>query len=202
MDFRNALDLMKQGYKVKLPSWAGYWCFDADADAIEIHCKDGTVLFDCTQRLLYTLENTLSNDWIVVGDVDTPIPKGIFFGFGDAIRLLKQGFKVCRKGWNGKAQYIELATNIGYVSAEGDIVNCEHKAIGSAAIAFVGTSGVQIGWLASQADMLADDWCFFEEIVKTSCACEENYYTCDCESNCNCRDTCDNGSNARNDDSK
>ena len=25
-------------------------------------------------------------------------------------------------------------------------------------LAFVGTSGVQIGWLASQADMLADDW--------------------------------------------
>ena len=26
------------------------------------------------------------------------------------------------------------------------------------ALAFVGTSGVQMGWLASQADMLADDW--------------------------------------------
>lgn len=27
-------------------------------------------------------------------------------------------------------------------------------------IAFVGTSGVQMGWLASQADMLAEDWVF------------------------------------------
>ena len=26
------------------------------------------------------------------------------------------------------------------------------------AIAFVGTSGVQIGWLASQSDMLSGDW--------------------------------------------
>ncbi len=26
------------------------------------------------------------------------------------------------------------------------------------AIAFVGTSGVQLGWLASQADMLSEDW--------------------------------------------
>lgn len=43
-----------------------------------------------------------------------------------------------------------------------DIVNCEHDAIGNMAVAFVGTSGVQMGWLASQADMLADDWMFVE----------------------------------------
>ena len=29
---------------------------------------------------------------------------------------------------------------------------------GNQAVAFVGTSGVQLGWLASQADMLANDW--------------------------------------------
>ena len=37
-------------------------------------------------------------------------------------------------------------------------MNCVHEAIGNQAFAFVGTSGVQIGWLASQADMLANDW--------------------------------------------
>ena len=42
------------------------------------------------------------------------------------------------------------------------IVNCEHDAIGNKAVAFVGTSGVQMGWLASQADMLAEDWIFAE----------------------------------------
>jgi len=30
--------------------------------------------------------------------------------------------------------------------------------MGNKAIAFVGTSGVQLGWLASQADMLSEDW--------------------------------------------
>lgn len=55
-------------------------------------------------------------------------------------------------------QYIELATCISYKNADGEIINVEHEAIGNAAIAFVGTSGVQIGWLASQADMLASDW--------------------------------------------
>ena len=78
--------------------------------------------------------------------------------FGDAIKLLKQGKKLQREGWNGKKQYIELATNISYKNTEDEIINVEHKAIGNKAIAFVGTSGVQLGWLASQADMLAEDW--------------------------------------------
>lgn len=82
--------------------------------------------------------------------------------FGLAIEALKKGEKVARKGWNGKAQYCELASNISYVNAGKDIVNCEHEAIGNKAIAFVGTSGVQMGWLASQADMLAEDWCIVE----------------------------------------
>ena len=71
---------------------------------------------------------------------------------------MKHGGKVAREGWNGKKQYIQLATGISYSLPDGEIVNCEHDAIGNKAIAFVGTSGVQMGWLASQADMLAEDW--------------------------------------------
>ena len=78
--------------------------------------------------------------------------------FGKAINLLKEGKKVSRKGWNGKNQYIELATNISYKNADGEIININHKTMGNKAIAFIGTSGVQIGWLASQSDMLSDDW--------------------------------------------
>ena len=78
--------------------------------------------------------------------------------FGMAIIAMKRGECVSRKGWNGKRQYIELAHNISYVNSRGKTVNAEHMAIGNKAIAFVGTSGVQLGWLASQADMLADDW--------------------------------------------
>ena len=78
--------------------------------------------------------------------------------FGKAIDLLKEGKKLRRKGWNGKNQYIELATNISYKNADGEIININHKTIGNKAIAFIGTSGIQIGWLASQSDMLSDDW--------------------------------------------
>jgi hypothetical protein len=78
--------------------------------------------------------------------------------FGEAIKQVKQGKRIQRKGWNGKNQYIELATRISYVNTKGETVNAQHEAIGNNALAFVGTSGVQLGWLASQADMLADDW--------------------------------------------
>ena len=78
--------------------------------------------------------------------------------FGSAIKLLKERKRVQRNGWNGKNQYIELATNISYKNADDEIINAEHESIGNKSIAFVGTSGVQLGWLASQADMLAEDW--------------------------------------------
>ena len=78
--------------------------------------------------------------------------------FGEAIEYMKTGKQLQRDGWNGKNQYIELATSISYKNTQGEIVNVEHEAIGNNAIAFVGTSGVQLGWLASQADMLAEDW--------------------------------------------
>lgn len=82
--------------------------------------------------------------------------------FGLAIEALKKGNKVARQGWNGKNQYVELATCISYKNLHEEIINPNHDAIGNKALAFVGTSGVQLGWLASQADMLAEDWIIVE----------------------------------------
>ena len=111
----------------------------------------------------YTLSNVASDEWMIADEENCPVLGGeAMFGFGDAIKYIKRGLKVKRKGWNGKNQYIQLATGISYKSATGEIVNCEHDAIGNMAVAFVGTSGVQLGWLASQADMLAEDWVFVD----------------------------------------
>ena len=82
--------------------------------------------------------------------------------FGQAIEAMKQGKMVCRAGWNGKNQWIELATNISYISPMGAVCNVNHDQMGNKAIAFVGTSGTQLGWLASQADMLSEDWMIVE----------------------------------------
>ena len=78
--------------------------------------------------------------------------------FGLAIEAAKKGKKIARAGWNGKNQYVELAYCISYKNNAAEVINVNHCNIGNKALAFVGTSGVQMGWLASQADMLADDW--------------------------------------------
>ena len=171
MNFKDAFELMKKGHKVKLPSWGGYWYWDEEKETIMMQCRPKDTdkgqgdLLDIreTQRVEYTLSNILSNEWIVANPENCPVLGGVAtFSFGDAVKYLKRGLKVKRTGWNGKNQYIQLATGISYKAANGTIVNCDHNDIGNKAIAFIGTSGVQMGWLASQADMLAEDWMFAE----------------------------------------
>ena len=65
--------------------------------------------------------------------------------FGEAIKKVKAGYKIQREGWNGKEQYVELASSISYVNAQGKIVNVEHAAIGTKALAFVGICWQKIG---------------------------------------------------------
>lgn len=164
MIWNEAFKAMKKGAKVKLPSWGGYWFWDIDQQTIMMHTKDGKDIdVRSTECVDYTFGNIGSDEWIIADEKNCPELGGeAMFGFSEAIKYLKRGFKVARKGWNGKKQYIQLATGISYKTADGEIVNCEHDAIGNMAIAFVGTSGVQMGWLASQADMLAEDWVFAE----------------------------------------
>lgn len=162
MRFEEALKIMKDGGKVKLPSWGGFWKWDSEKESIIMHTKDGEELdIRETQVVEYTLGNILSDEWVAADENNCPELGGEeTFSFSEAIKYLKRGMKVARKGWNGKKQYIQLASGISYKTADNQIVNCEHDAIGNKAVAFVGTSGVQMGWLASQADMLAEDWVF------------------------------------------
>lgn len=168
MFFSEALDAMKHGAKVKLPTWAGYWEWDSEKQTVLMHCRpeesdNGEPVLDIreSQRVEYTLRNICSTEWMIADEDNCPKLGGRQTGlsFGDAINMAKRyGKKIARAGWNGKGQYVELATCISYKDAAGKTVNAEHDAIGNKAFAFVGTSGVQMGWLASQADMLATDW--------------------------------------------
>ena len=168
MRFETALDAMKAGAKVKRPSWAGYWSWDEKKETIRMHCRPeesdtGEPVLDIrdTQRVEYTLRNVLADDWMYADETNCPVLGGNQkrLSFGEAIKMAKlYGKRIRRRGWNGKNQFVELATCISYKNAEGDCINVQHDAIGNAAFAFVGTSGVQMGWLASQADMLATDW--------------------------------------------
>jgi hypothetical protein len=72
--------------------------------------------------------------------------------FGDALRFLKAGSRVARDGWNGKGLWLELQRpDAGskmtlpyvYLNYPDDARN---------------TPGARVPWLASQTDMLAEDW--------------------------------------------
>ncbi|MDJ8948957.1 Thoeris anti-defense Tad2 family protein [Clostridium perfringens] len=67
MKFGLALKAMKEGKKVKLPEWKGYWIWDNEKESIFMHCKDGTVLdIRKTQDVYFTFSNVAREDWEVV----------------------------------------------------------------------------------------------------------------------------------------
>lgn len=159
MNFKEAFELMKNGAKIKLPSWAGYWCWENDT--IMMYCKDGKVLdIRETQTVNYTFSNVACDDWIIADKDNTPVIGGVAsFSFGEAIKYLKRGLKVARKGWNGKGIFIELQ------------IPDEHSKMTHPYI-FIDTTGLKtsnpdapksrVPWLASQTDMLAEDWIFVD----------------------------------------
>lgn len=72
--------------------------------------------------------------------------------FGAALKLLKQGGKVARHGWNGKGMWLELQRpdahskmTLPYVYLNYPVGDKYHN-------------GCRVPWLASQTDMLEEDW--------------------------------------------
>ena len=66
--------------------------------------------------------------------------------FGQAIELLKTGYRVSRAGWNGKGMWLELQRPDA------------HSKMSLPYIFMKTADGHQVPWLASQTDMLAEDW--------------------------------------------
>lgn len=66
--------------------------------------------------------------------------------FGDALTCLRDGEKVTRDGWNGKGMWIALQTPD------------EHSKMNRPYIYMRAVNGELVPWVASQTDLLADDW--------------------------------------------
>ncbi len=79
------------------------------------------------------------------------------FDMGVALAVLKNGGKVTRSGWNGKGLWLELQVPDEhskmtlpyiYINYPNDAKN---------------TPGARVPWMASQTDILADDWMEYAE---------------------------------------
>ena len=87
--------------------------------------------------------------------------------FGSAIEAMKMGQKVARAGWNGKGMWLvlvpgtpkaQLRDGTPYRTALG-LDECEILPhIDMWTTNADGRRAMLPGWLASQTDMLADDW--------------------------------------------
>ncbi|MFT3708051.1 MAG: DUF2829 domain-containing protein [Archangium sp.] len=66
--------------------------------------------------------------------------------FGQALEALKQGQKVARRGWNGKGMWLALQ------------VPDQHSRMSLPYIYMKSADDKLVPWLASQTDVLADDW--------------------------------------------
>lgn len=81
--------------------------------------------------------------------------------FGSAVAALKQDYKVARSGWNGKGMFLFLVPGSTFkvnrapllgIYPEGTEINyCPHIDMKTA-------DGSIVPWLASQTDVLAEDW--------------------------------------------
>lgn len=72
--------------------------------------------------------------------------------FGEALQLIKSGKKVARLGWNGVGLWLELQvpdTN-SKMTLPYIYINYPENA--------KTTPGARVPWLASQTDVLAEDW--------------------------------------------
>lgn len=112
---------------------------------------------------------------------DSWSPKNVFdesyralnggLNFGDALFFLKQGKKVARKGWNGKGMWICLGKgnpnlHAGAFWNEHTRLFAEQNGGSAEVLPYIifktADNKILMGWLASQTDMLCDDWCIVE----------------------------------------
>lgn len=75
--------------------------------------------------------------------------------FGEALNKAKEGKCIARTGWNGKNQFVFLATGVDFNAPSFDASECD--VMDSMAIKTT-NNVIQVGWLASQSDMLSNDW--------------------------------------------
>jgi hypothetical protein len=78
--------------------------------------------------------------------------------FGEAIEAMKEGKRVRRQGWNGKGMWLVLIEPCNAMHESSAGAFAMQPCIGMK----TAQGGMQPGWLASQTDMLAEDWTIVE----------------------------------------
>jgi hypothetical protein len=81
--------------------------------------------------------------------------------FSEALELIKQGKKLARENWNGKDMFIFLVQGSEFVVNRRPLTEFYPEGTKikyHAHIDMKTAQGYIVPWLASQADLLTDDW--------------------------------------------
>ena len=105
---------------------------------------------EVSYELCEKCEKAMEDAGIVGLTTEQMIEQKAQFDFGLAIGLLKEGHKVARKGWNGKNMYLELQ-----IPDENSKMTLPYVYMKTA-------DGHFVPWLASQTDVLSEDWTIVE----------------------------------------
>ncbi len=91
------------------------------------------------------------------------MPRDERMDFGEALRAMKFGAKCRRIGWNGEGIYIAICRPKSTVSPDdmtGPFIYIDTYRLKSDNVF---APRCRVPWLASQTDMLADDWEIYDE---------------------------------------
>jgi hypothetical protein len=83
--------------------------------------------------------------------------------FSVALAALKAGNSVARRGWNGKGLKISLQVPTELSKMTLPYLYMSYPATPASDTAPASHLGANVPWLASQTDILADDWYVIEE---------------------------------------
>jgi hypothetical protein len=111
----------------------------------------------------FPIVNMEPDDVLNLASYMTKKAKPVMMNFGEAIAALKEGIAVARKGWNGKGMYLYMvdagryppSTLVGSLIAD---TQPDGKVPYMPYIAMKTVSDDVVPWLASQTDVLAEDW--------------------------------------------
>lgn len=150
-------DVFNKAYTIKAE---GSQCFYAINDEGNIYVGDGGTLEEAKENAERIKRTVVLNDQ---------------FEFGTALQLLQSGYCVAREGWNGKGMYLFLVNGKCITEVINDTYGDPNRYDVSSTWQEKGTTlpvlnaiymktadDKLVPWLASQTDLLADDWCLFE----------------------------------------
>ena len=71
--------------------------------------------------------------------------------FGQALEMLKNGYPICRTGWNGKGMWLKLRSDVRNTDKHIVMFTVQRRFV---------------PWTASQTDLLSDDWRLAQDVTR------------------------------------